>query len=249
MNFNQIKNTIKRILPSKVRSYLQAKHFKFSKWPPVGFVYFGSLRRLTPISRRFGLDRGLPIDRYYIEKFLAENSEDIRGRVLEIEDNRYTIKFGGEKVSKSDILHAVEGNPKATIIADLNRADHIPSDTFDCIIFTQTLLCIYDFRSAVKTLHRILKPKGVLLSTFPGISQISRYDMERWGDYWRFTSLSARKIFEEFFPPENVKVKAYGNVLAAIAFLHGIAAEELKKEELDYQDPDYEVTIAVRAVK
>ena len=38
--------------------------------PPVGEVRFGSLRMVTPISTNWGLDRGLPIDRYYIERAL-----------------------------------------------------------------------------------------------------------------------------------------------------------------------------------
>lgn len=73
--------------------------------------------------------------------------------------------------------------------------------------------------------------------------------MDRWGDYWRFTSLSARHLFEEVFPAESIEVQPHGNVLAAIAFLHGLAAEELRPQELDYHDPDYEVLITVRAVK
>ena len=73
--------------------------------------------------------------------------------------------------------------------------------------------------------------------------------MDHWGDYWRFTTLSARLLLEETFGKENVSVEAHGNVLTAIAFLHGLATKELKKEEFDYHDPDYEVTIAVRAVK
>ena len=66
---------------------------------------------------------------------------------------------------------------------------------------------------------------------------------------WRFTTLSARRLFGEVFPTENVTVEAYGNVLVAVAFLHGLAAEELRQEELDHRDPDYEVLITVRAVK
>jgi hypothetical protein len=73
--------------------------------------------------------------------------------------------------------------------------------------------------------------------------------MDRWGDYWRFTSLSAKRLFEEVFPATNVVIETYGNVLTAIALLHGLAAAELKPRELDYRDPDYEVIIAVRAVK
>jgi SAM-dependent methyltransferase len=204
------------------------------------------LRRVTPISREFGYDRGQPVDRYYIENFLARHAEDIQGRVLEIKDDSYTRKYGGNRVVTSDVLDIARDNPQATIFADLARADHIPPDAFDCIILTQTLQLIYDLRSAVETLHRILKPGGVLLVTVPGISQIS---YEQCGDLWcwAFTRLSARRLLEEsFLAPE---VEAYGNVLAATALLHGLAAKELSRKELDYRDPDYEVVVTLRAVK
>ena len=73
--------------------------------------------------------------------------------------------------------------------------------------------------------------------------------MDHWGEYWRFTSLSAHKLFTEVFPGSHVAVQAHGNVLAAMAFLHGLVSEELRQEELDYFDPDYEVLITIRAVK
>jgi SAM-dependent methyltransferase len=209
---------------------------------------FGRFRRLRPISGNFGYDRGQPIDRYYIENFLARFAGDIRGRVLEVGDDSYTMRFGRDRVIVSDVLHVTEGNPQATIVADLTCADHIPSDAFDCVILTQTLHLIYDVRLAIRTLRRILKPGGVLLATFPGISQIDR---GQWGDewYWSFTSRSARRLFEEAFPAPNVEVRAHGNVLVAIAFLHGLAMEELREEELGYFDPFYEVLITLRAVK
>ena len=73
--------------------------------------------------------------------------------------------------------------------------------------------------------------------------------MERWGHCWRFSPLSARRLFEEFFAPEAVEVEAYGNVLAACCLLHGILAEELTREELDHHDPFYDVLIGVKAVR
>jgi glycosyltransferase involved in cell wall biosynthesis/SAM-dependent methyltransferase len=216
--------------------------------PAPGQIKFGSLRRVSPISSAFGYDRGLPIDRYYIEKFLASHVDDIRGHVLEIGDNSYTRKFGADRVSKSDVLHVSRGNPLATIVADLTDADQIPSRTFDCIIFTQTLQLIYDVRAAIRTLHRILKPDGVLLATFPGISQIAN---DEWGDNWSwaFTPLSARRLFEEAFPAASVSLETHGNVLAAVSFLHGLATEEISMEELDSCDPHYPVALALRAVK
>jgi glycosyltransferase involved in cell wall biosynthesis len=246
--FRRAKTFMKSLLPTPVLSWLRFWLKRYSSGPRVGRVRFGSLRRLTPVSRAFGFDRGLPIDRYYIERFLSAHAADIRGDVLEIGDNTYTRRFGGERVTKSDVLHVGEGNPEATIVADLTCAEYVTSDSFDSVILTQTLHLIYDVRAALKTLYRILKPGGVLLATFPGISQISH---DRWRESWcwAFTHVSARRLFEEVFPASNVCVEASGNVLAAIAFLHGLAAEELRQEELDYRDSHYDVSIMVRAVK
>lgn len=217
--------------------------------PPVGWVNFGSLGRVKPISPEFGLNRGLAIDRYYIESFLRGYARDIQGHVLEIKEPLYTYKFGGDRVTKSDVLHVEAGNPNATIVADLTKADHLPSDTFDCIILTQTLPFIYNLPAAIKTLYRILKPGGVLLATVPGITQISSEDMKHWGQYWSFTTLSTQRLFESAFEQDKVKVTAYGNVLSAIAFLHGLVTEELSHSKLDYHDPEYQVIITARAVK
>lgn len=234
------------LLPASARAWLGARI------PGLGpaRVRFGSLRRLEPVSRKFGWDRGsLPVDRWYIERFLTAHAGDIRGRVLEVRDDSYTRKFGAGRVTRSEVLHPVPGNPRATLVADLSQGDQLPGEAFDCVILTQVLPFIPDVQAAVRTLHRILRPGGVVLATVPGISQIVRYDMERWGDYWRFTSLSARRLFECAFPGGEVAVESHGNVLAATAFLQGLASGELRPEELAHHDPDYEVLITVRAVK
>ena len=242
---NKLRRLATRYLTRETRRRLA----HMAVWPPVGWIRFGQLRRLKPVTGDYGNSRGLEIDRYYIEKFLAENTSDIRGHVLEIKHNTYTLKYGQGRVTKSDVLHKVEGNPDATIIADLANADHLPSDVYDTIIFTQTLQFIYDIKSTVAALHRILKPGGTILATASGMAQISREDFEQWGEYWRFTSLSARLLFEEVFPKEYISVHSYGNVLSAISFLEGLAAEDLKKKELEVSDPNYELIIAIRAVK
>ena len=246
-----LRGLARRIVPSSVRRAARSVLRRGTAVPPPGRVDFGDLRRLSPIGRRWGKDRGtLPIDRYYIERFLAGHRADIRGRVLEVGDDTYTRRFGSDAVVQRDVLHAVPGNPNATIVADLARAgDRLPAASFDCAILTQVLHVIGDPAAAVAAVHRALRPGGVVLATFAGLSQVSRWDMERWGDYWRFTTLSARRLFESTFPPELVSVVPYGNVLTAIAFLHGLAAEELRPEELDYDDSDFQVLVAVRALR
>ncbi|MBI4804282.1 MAG: methyltransferase domain-containing protein [Desulfovibrio sp.] len=218
--------------------------------PPFGKVLFGDLRRTTPISRVFGLDRGTPIDLHYIARFLESHTEDVRGRVLEIAEDSYSRRFGGEHVSRCDVLHVGQDAPPGAIIADITSVESgLESDAYDCIILTQTLLVIYDLAAALTTLKRILRPGGVILASVPGISQISRYDYDRWGDFWRFTDLGVRRLFEDFFSPTNVSVQTFGNVLTSVSFLHGIVTEELTEEELAHIDPDYQLLIAIRAVK
>jgi glycosyltransferase involved in cell wall biosynthesis len=217
--------------------------------PPPGWVRFGDMRRLKPFSERWGRDRGLPIDRYFIESFIDLNSERIKGRVLEFGDDRYTQKFYNPGISASDIINLnKEANPDTTIAADIVNAPQIPSNAYDCIIFTQTLQFIYEYKKSIETLYRILAPGGALLASFPGISPTSG---TTWSRYWcwNFTVLSAENIFKEFFPRENVEVKAYGNLICAAGFLYGLSAEELTEEELGYHDPRYEIVVMVKAVK
>jgi SAM-dependent methyltransferase len=211
-------------------------------------VRFGSLRRLTPVSRDWGFDRGQPVDRYYIERFLSDHAADIRGRVLEIDNNHYTQAFGGDRVMQSDVLHISEWNPGVTMVGDLTSLDHVDSQLFDCVIVTQTLQLIYDYRAALRTIHRILRSGGVALVTLPAINK-SRDEMGAFGDYWAFRTISAQRLFAELFPAEQVTVTGYGNVLASVSLLHGIAAGELTREELDHVDRAYELVVGVRARK
>jgi SAM-dependent methyltransferase len=205
---------------------------------------------LTPVDSEFGLGRGRPVDRFYIERFLSENQSDIQGRVLEVGNNAYTTGLGKGRVSRSDVLNLLPGQPGTTVVADLGSSTaNLPQSVFDCIILTQTLQFVFDLQTAVRNLHSMLKPGGVLLLTLPGISQISRYDMDRWGDYWRFTTRSTRQLLESQFSGDQLRVHASGNVLAAVAFLEGFAQEDLDSSDLEHIDADYELVITARAVR
>jgi SAM-dependent methyltransferase len=211
-------------------------------------IFWGNLRRIKPVSSVFGYDRGKQsIARYYIDNFIETNSSSIQGAILEIGDNTYSLKHG-KNLLLSDVLH-VEGSPTATIIADLTKTNSIPDNIYDCIIIPQTFQFIYDMNAAIENSYRILKPGGILLATFTGISQISRFDMDRWGDYWRLTSLSAKKLFSTYFDHHNIDIETHGNVLVATAFLQGLSSHELTKNELSFKDENYEVVITVRAQK
>lgn len=200
-----------------------------------------------PVSRQFGFDRGQPIDRYYIDFFLRKNSQYIKGDVLEISESLYTKKFG-TNVNKSMILSFVYGD-NVDYVCDLSSDTEIPENVCDCFIMTQTLPFIYDVDCVVKNSIRILKPGGILLVTIPGITQISRYDMDRWGHFWSFTDLSVRKLFEKNVEPGKIYIETYGNVKTASGLLYGLASRDFSKRDLDYKDDDYQVTIGVRVTK
>lgn len=245
--------TIARLLPAglrqRVRSLRDALRRRLARWrvrPPVGWVRLGSVGRVIPISRAFGYDRGTPIDRYYIERFLGEHAADIRGRVLEVGGDEYMRRFGGDRVTLREVLHVSPGNPRATIVGSLETGQGLAGRMYDCLILTQTLHCIYDVHAAVRTLRRVLAPGGVALVTLPGISQISRYDADRWGDYWRLTPIAAHRLFEETFAREQIELRVYGNVLTATAFLQGMALEDLPRHALEHDDADYPLILCLR---
>jgi SAM-dependent methyltransferase len=235
-------------VPAAARRRLRPLRRAYGDWRRRRPPDLGDLRRVTPIDPNWGFERGTPIDRVYVERFVGGHAADIRGRVLEIAAPDYTRQFG-TAVEKVDILMATEGNPQATIVADLTDAPQILDGSFDCAIVTQTLQFVYDVRAALATLQRILAADGVLLVTVPGLTKISPPEDEEWGEWWHYTSRSAKRLAEEAFGTGNVEVAAYGNVLSAAGFLYGLAASDLRPEELEAHDRLYEVIVGIRAVK
>ncbi len=244
----RIETMIRKILPAVLRRRLYQSGRMKPRSPVVGLIHWGDLARTEPFSTQFGYDRGGPVDRYYIERFLKKHADRITGWVMEVGDNGYTLRFGAGKVAHSDVLHIDHGAPSATIIGDLSDLPQVPGERFDCIILTQTLHLIYDYQAALRTCHRILKRGGALLLTTPGVSNI---DWGRWGRtwYWSFTPASAERILGDVFGRDNVRVSAYGNVMAAAAFLYGLGVNEIGDSEKDIYDPHYPVIIAAEVTK
>lgn len=206
---------------------------------------FLALRRTKPLSDIWGADRGTPIDRYYIERFLDRNRQSISGDVLEIKHSMYTDRFGAG-VRERNVLDINPANERATTIADLARAGSVPDRSFDCFILTQTLQFVYDLPAAVSHCNRILRPGGVLLCTLPSVSRIDSGALEN--EHWRFTAASCRRLFGEAFDGEVV-VTSHGNALTCVAFLAGIAAEELGERRLDRDDDYFPLLLTVRAAR
>ena len=203
----------------------------------------------APVYRHYGLGVGQPVDRIYIERFLAARSADIRGRVLEVLDATYTRRFGGTAVERADVVDLDPDNAAATIRGDLQTGEGVPVGAFDCFVCTQTISITFDFAGSLDTAHAALAPGGVLLLTVPGISHQAAPDGELFADHWRFTWRAIHRLLAERFGADNFEVFAEGTVAACAAFLYGMTAAELSPGLLDPHDPDYEMVICARAVK
>ena len=216
--------------------------------PPVGSVDFGALGTTRPVSMDFGWDRGTPIDRYYIDRFLEQYQGDIAGRVLEVGDSEYSRRFGGARVTQQDVLHLYRTGAGITIAGDLTLPGVLPENTFDCIVFTETLQFVFDLDAAITRLHGALKPGGVLLLTAPGIRQNERTE---WSEHWCwcFTKTAIQRLFVRCFEAESMQVESRGNVFAATAALQGVAVEEVDRAKLDVDDPAYPFFVSLRAQK
>jgi peptidoglycan/xylan/chitin deacetylase (PgdA/CDA1 family)/SAM-dependent methyltransferase len=211
-------------------------------------VDWGDLRRSDPLSRDWGYDRGQPVDRRYIDQFLALYSSDVQGAVLEVQEDDLTRAYGGPRVDESSILDIDPANRRATMLADLRAAPDIPSNRFDCIILTQTLHVIDDMAAALAECHRILKPGGVLLATVPAASRVClEYGEE--GDFWRATPAGARALFRFAFTPSHTSTTTFGNVLTNTAFLQGLSSSELTDAEFAAPDPYFPALTGIRARK
>lgn len=212
-------------------------------WPASN--YWLATKSLKPLSNKFGYDRGLPIDRYWIESFLETNRNLIHGHCLEVTDDAYTKKYGGDRVTKSDVMDIDSKNKKATIYADIRDIKSVKSNTFDTIILTHVLGIIDDFHAAVSECHRILKSGGVIIATSSCLSPT--YDPSQ--NMWRFTPSGAKYLFTKHFGEGQVEIEQFGNALAGQCFWVGMSQEELTQEQLDYKDPKFPCVVGIIATK
>lgn len=220
-----------------IKKYADKKYRE--KYPYINLI---AAMPSVPASRTFGTERGKPIDRYYIEKFLNENKQHIYGETLEIAETTYSIQYGEDRVRHAYMLH-VEGWGEEAIKGNLETGEGIEEYRYDTLVITQTLMFTYDLKSVSENIYRALKRGGTALITVSGISQISRYDADRWGSYYSFHEDALHRLFEPLFGQDNVRVKSYGNVKTAVAMLYGLCCEDLVGDDFETNDEDYPVII------
>ena len=208
---------------------------------------WGNLRRTRPFSETWGFERGTPVDRMYMERFLERNAGDVRGEALEVMNADYLHRYGGSRLTGAHVVDVDPDNPLATIVADLSEPGSLPVDSFDCVVLTQTLQLVPDVRAALENVWTSMRPGGVLLVSVPTITPVDR--TSRGFDRWRFTADGLRTAVSQACPRADIEVEAFGNASAGVAFLMGIAVEELRMRQVETFDPDVAILACARIRK
>ena len=229
------------------------KRFRWRTWPIIRQLRFAGLRRLSPLKN--GAPTGISTIRYYWAEFLDKHRADIRGRGLEIGETATIRRYGGAALAQAEALDLAAHSPEVKVVADLGRADHVPSDTYDCFVVQFCSTVFYDIEAAVYHAIRILKPGGVLLINFWCVD----YYLYRGLDmgtgapmymHWWFTPIQTADLLRRLsLGEEDFSLDIYGNLLTRFAFLVNLPAEELTQAELDHHDPSQPLNICARIVK
>jgi hypothetical protein len=204
---------------------------------------WGNLRRTRPFSTKFGFDRGTPIDRFYLARFLAEHAHRIRGDVLEIQSPGHARRYG-RALGRTD---SIDVNPifTPTWLCDLARADAVPSASYDCFLLPNTLNHLRDLDGALRHAFRIVRPGGAILASAASLVPL----IPDGPDYWHLSEAGWREVAQRAWPDGELSVVAHGNCLAATAALMGIAVEELDARELEVHDPRYPVLVTLACLR
>lgn len=196
---------------------------------------------VLPYSRNFGLERGSPVGRYYVEKFLRENAGSIAGRCLEFGEPRYKSYF--PKATRYEITDVVP-RPGVNYVCDIHEPRGMPKDHFDAIICTQVFEHLAYPEKAARSLYELMAPGGTLLLTAPFINPVHYVPT----DFRRFTPECLDMIIRDAgFVVESVGYG--GNSLVSTGSLMGMVQEDFTKAELEKKDPVYPYNILIRARK
>ena len=210
--------------------------------PKINTIDWGDLKRRFPLCNLFGFTRGIPIDRYYLDKFISEIRPQVTGTVLEVGgllQNRELYQF-----SQATEYHTLDiaANPGVTQIGDVHDLAMFKPNSLDAVVIFNVLEHCHNPWIVVKNIYIWLKEGGKCFCMVPSAQRLHDFP----GDYWRPLPDGMQQLFQDF---RQRKLYVYGNPMTVIASFMGISAQELSHEELNDFHPDYPVTTCMVARK
>ena len=203
---------------------------------------WGNLRRTRPFSDNFGFERGTPVDRFYLHRFLDQHRHLITGRVLEIQLPGYTNRYGHDLTATDSVDIAAGTYAGLTYLTDLAQSDQvIPDASYDCFLLPNTLCVMRDIEGCLRQALRVVKPGGVILATSAALVPLTGDSP----DYWHLSAAGWRELAARAWPGCEVRVEQHGNCLTATAAMLGLVLEELSPSELEYDDPRFPVLVTL----
>ncbi|WP_083733561.1 class I SAM-dependent methyltransferase [Actinomadura sp. CNU-125] len=210
--------------------------------PVLGRIDWGQLRRLTPICPAFGKSRGTPIDRHYLDQFIAEVRSQVSGEVVEIggrDGNRDA--YGFTKAARYRGMD-IAADPEVSLLCDATDPASLPPECLDAVVAFNVLEHTARPWEVVANMWRWLRPGGTAYCMVPNAQRVH----EAPNDYWRPLPAALTAMFHDW---SERRVRQYGNPLTVIASYMGVPAEELDAAELDAYHPEYPVASCIIAHK
>jgi peptidoglycan/xylan/chitin deacetylase (PgdA/CDA1 family)/glycosyltransferase involved in cell wall biosynthesis len=176
-------------------------------------VEWGDLRRVQPLSRSWGRDRGKPIDRYYIDGFLETHRSDVRGRVLEVRER--TERFDAVPTASYDCivltqtLHLVDD-----IVAVLSECARILAPGGVLLATVPSVTRVEDEAGRDGDLWRLTEAS--VRKLFAEVFAIDAFDVTAYGNVMACTAFLHGLSAEEMTPADLDQVDARFPVVIAI---------------------------------
>jgi len=208
---------------------------------PIGAIDFGDFKRKLPFCPQFGHFRGNPVDRYYLDRFIEQIRNEVKGVTLEIGGSKGNRELYGLTNTTSYLTMDLNGEG-LDIIGDAHDTQAVEEASLDTVLLFNVLEHCERPWVVVDNIYQWLKPRGQVFCMVPNAQRVHRVPQ----DYWRILPDAMTSLFARF---GRRKLYVYGNPLTTLAAYYGIAAEELSREELDHYHENYPVANCIHAQK
>lgn len=193
-----------------------------------------NIKNILKISKMFSpgcVDEAY--DRIFIEDFIKNNSQYIKGDVLEFcgFNFDYATNYSKEVTSfKKTCAIKHKDIFKADYYIDVNDKNTLPNEKYDCIIATNVFMYMPDLNSAFENIKSLLKDNGIMILTFPGISTYCPNS----GHCFMFTREGVQNILNKHF--QIINIKPYSSLKSTVYTLFSLKRPKNKNTDIDFSD-------------